>query len=107
MASSNPTPSVPRSQPWRARTRRLRARLAYTVIEVMMAMAVLSIGATGVIAMQKAALLGNVRAGRPRAMTIQNSRLGERLTGLGQFVTVKGGEYFFLPGMTALRYLSS
>ena len=39
-----------------------RARLGYTVIEVMMALAVLSIGATGVIAMQKAALIGNVRA---------------------------------------------
>lgn len=34
----------------------------YTVVEVMMAMAVLSIGATGVIAMQKTALLGNLRA---------------------------------------------
>lgn len=52
-------------------------------------------------------LLGNLRPGRPRAMTIQNPRLGQRLTGLGQFVTVKGGEYFFLPGMKALRYLSS
>jgi prepilin-type N-terminal cleavage/methylation domain-containing protein len=38
------------------------AVLGYTVIEVMMALAVLSIGATGVIAMQKATLIGNVRA---------------------------------------------
>jgi Dyp-type peroxidase family len=30
----------------------------------------------------------------------------ERVTGLPQFVTVKGGEYFFLPGVSALRYLS-
>lgn len=37
-------------------------RRGYTVVEVMMAMAVLSIGATGVIAMQKTALLGNLSA---------------------------------------------
>ena len=35
-------------------------------------------------------------AGRPNA-----SR------GLPQFVTVRGGEYFFLPGLSALRYLAS
>jgi len=31
----------------------------------------------------------------------------QRLTGLPQFVTVLGGAYFFLPGIRALRYLSS
>lgn len=31
----------------------------------------------------------------------------ERVTGLPQFVTLRGGEYFFLPGLRALRYLSS
>ena len=46
-----------------ARRHAARALVAgYTVVEVMMAMAVLSIGATGVIAMQKTALLGNLRA---------------------------------------------
>lgn len=30
----------------------------------------------------------------------------ERVSGLPQFVTVKGGEYFFLPGLSALRYLA-
>ena len=45
-----------------SKRRSRRASLGYTVIEVMMALAVLSIGATGVIAMQKAALIGNVRA---------------------------------------------
>ena len=29
-----------------------------------------------------------------------------RLTGLPQFVTVRGGAYFFLPGIRALRYLA-
>jgi deferrochelatase/peroxidase EfeB len=29
-----------------------------------------------------------------------------RITGLPQFVTVRGGAYFFLPGLRALRYLS-
>jgi Dyp-type peroxidase family len=29
-----------------------------------------------------------------------------RLSGLPQFVTVKGGAYFFLPGMRALRYIA-
>jgi hypothetical protein len=29
-----------------------------------------------------------------------------RVTGLPQFVTVHGGEYFFLPGLRALRYLA-
>jgi hypothetical protein len=27
-------------------------------------------------------------------------------TGLPRFVTVKGGEYFFVPGVTALRLLA-
>jgi len=31
----------------------------------------------------------------------------QRLTGLPQFVTVVGGAYFFLPGIRALRYLST
>src|SRR5262249_32944536 len=32
--------------------------------------------------------------------------LWRRVTGLRRFVTVKGGAYFFLPGITALRYLA-
>jgi type IV pilus assembly protein PilV len=48
----------------RSRWLRLRRALsrAYTVVEVMMALSVFSIGATGVIAMQKATLVGNTRA---------------------------------------------
>lgn len=33
--------------------------------------------------------------------------LARRLTGLPQFVTVRGGGYFFLPSLRALRYLAS
>ncbi len=45
-----------------ARRRPLVRRAGYTVIEVMMALSVLSIGTTGVIAMQKVTLIGNTRA---------------------------------------------
>jgi type II secretory pathway pseudopilin PulG len=41
---------------------RRRAIAAYTIVEVMMALSILSVGATGVIAMQKASLVGNLRA---------------------------------------------
>lgn len=51
-------------------------------------------------------LLGNAQAQRTRAMTIQQPLLGRRIDGLGQFVTVKGGGYFFLPGLKALDYLA-
>jgi len=30
-----------------------------------------------------------------------------RTSGLSQFVTVRGGAYFFLPGISALRYLAT
>lgn len=39
-----------------------QARRGYTMVEVIMALAVLAVGATGVVGMQKATLLGNVRA---------------------------------------------
>lgn len=50
-------------------------------------------------------LLGN--AGAEHNFTVQQTVLGERFDGLEQFVTVKGGGYFFLPGLRALRYLAS
>lgn len=49
-------------------------------------------------------LLGN--AGPAHAFTVQRTLLGERCEGLAQFVTVRGGGYFFLPGLRALDYLS-
>ncbi|MEM9875539.1 MAG: prepilin-type N-terminal cleavage/methylation domain-containing protein [Myxococcota bacterium] len=39
-----------------------RRRAGYTVVEVLMALSVLAVGATGVIAMQKATLVGNTQA---------------------------------------------
>jgi len=40
-------------------------------------------------------------------MTIQAEPIRTRVHGLRDFVTVKGGAYFFLPGLRALRYLAS
>ena len=39
--------------------------------------------------------------------TIPDDPVRRRLTGFGGHVTVRGGGYFFLPGVRALRYLSS
>jgi deferrochelatase/peroxidase EfeB len=36
----------------------------------------------------------------------QDNGLCKRITGLSDFVTVRGGGYFFLPGISALRYIS-
>jgi hypothetical protein len=33
--------------------------------------------------------------------------VAERLEGLPQFVTVRGGGYFFMPGIRALRFIAS
>jgi Dyp-type peroxidase family len=40
-------------------------------------------------------------------MTIPKRPLRRRITGLPAFTTVRGGAYFFLPGMRALRFLAS
>jgi Dyp-type peroxidase family len=39
--------------------------------------------------------------------TEQSQPVRRRVRGLPEFVTVRGGAYFFLPGLTALRYLAS
>jgi Dyp-type peroxidase family len=41
-----------------------------------------------------------------RSFTVQARPLRQRITGLPPFVTVKGGAYFFLPGLRALRFLA-
>jgi hypothetical protein len=33
--------------------------------------------------------------------------VAQRHTGLPQFVTVKGGAYFFMPGMKALQFIAT
>lgn len=42
-----------------------------------------------------------------RTFTVPALPVRERYTGLPRFVTVRGGAYFFLPGIRALRYLAS
>lgn len=39
--------------------------------------------------------------------TVQNDPVRTRVHNLSRFVTVRGGAYFFLPGISALRYLGS
>ena len=40
-------------------------------------------------------------------MTMPRRPVRKKITGLPAFTTVKGGAYFFLPGLTALRYLAA
>ena len=39
--------------------------------------------------------------------TIQADPVRTRVTGMPRFVQVRGGAYFFMPGIRALRYLAS
>ncbi len=39
--------------------------------------------------------------------TIQSDPMRERLTNVPRFISVRGGAYFFLPGLSAVRYLAS
>ena len=43
----------------------------------------------------------------PGTMTIQREPVRQKLHGLPQFVTMRGGAYFFLPGLRALKYLAN
>jgi hypothetical protein len=40
-------------------------------------------------------------------MTIPKRPIRRKITGLPAFTTVKGGAYFFLPGIKALNYLTT
>jgi Dyp-type peroxidase family len=44
---------------------------------------------------------------KPTQFTLQAEPVRRRLLGLSAFVAIRGGAYFFLPGLKALRYLSS
>lgn len=58
-------------------------------------------------------LIGNINKTEPRPgqrdaiFTVQADPLRTRVHNLERFVTVKGGAYFFLPSIRALRYLAS
>ena len=51
-------------------------------------------------------LVGNISKG-DSIFTVQSEPLRTRIHGLSRFVTVKGGAYFFLPSMRALKDLAS
>jgi len=51
-------------------------------------------------------LVGNLAQG-DEIFTVQADPLRTRIHHLERFVTVKGGAYFFLPSLSALRYLAS
>jgi len=51
-------------------------------------------------------LVGNLPRG-DCVFTIQRQPVRSRIHGLSQFVTVKGGAYFFLPSLKALKYLTT
>ena len=44
--------------------------------------------------------------GSTGTFTVQDSPVRRRVPGLPRFVHVKGGAYFFFPGLRALRYLT-
>ncbi|MEL6143308.1 MAG: Dyp-type peroxidase, partial [Bacteroidota bacterium] len=51
-------------------------------------------------------LIGNQHSDH-NTFTIQRAPIRERITEMKSFVNVRGGAYFFLPGLRALRYLAS
>lgn len=51
-------------------------------------------------------LVGNLEKGGS-LFTVQARPLRKRVHNLGRFVVMKGGAYFFLPGIQALKYLAS
>ena len=52
-------------------------------------------------------MLGSSSSQKTGTMTIPRQPVRRRLSGLGSFVTVRGGAYFFLPSIKALRYLAT
>jgi Dyp-type peroxidase family len=52
-------------------------------------------------------IFGDTSAQKDNCMTIPRAPIRQRLSGLGGFVTIRGGAYFFLPSIKALSYLGS
>jgi Dyp-type peroxidase family len=52
-------------------------------------------------------IFGNSSSQKTGIMTIPREPVRRRLSDLGGFVTVRGGAYFFLPSIKALRYLAT
>jgi Dyp-type peroxidase family len=52
-------------------------------------------------------IFGNFGDQKSGTMTIPGTPVRRKLHDLGGFVTVRGGAYFFLPGIRALRYLAT
>lgn len=50
---------------------------------------------------------GGVGGGPGGAFTVQAEPIRKRVTGMPRFVQVRGGGYFFIPGIRALRFLAS
>jgi deferrochelatase/peroxidase EfeB len=51
-------------------------------------------------------LVGHLTKG-DEVMTVPGDPLRTRVHNLKRFITIKGGAYFFMPGMKALRYIAS
>jgi Dyp-type peroxidase family len=49
----------------------------------------------------------NGRSAAANAFTIQQEPVRERICNLPQFIRVRGGAYFFLPGICALKYIAT
>jgi len=76
MTTTNPSPADLRIGT-RFRKRRVRAKAAYTIVEVIIALSVLAVGGMGVIALQKFTVAGALNArGIATATTVANSWLG-------------------------------
>lgn len=56
---------------------------------------------------EKDPLLGDQPADSGGVMTVPGAPVRQRVTGIPRFVTVRGGGYFFMPGINALRYLAA
>jgi deferrochelatase/peroxidase EfeB len=49
----------------------------------------------------------NGRSAAANAFTIQQEPVRERICNLPQFIRMRGGAYFFLPGICALKYIAT